>query len=124
MRSERITGSGRSDYASLIPGETYQYINDSSCFVTGVRLFGEPCGAAVWEKEASGSTGRLLSIYVDPPCRRIGAGRELLYKVKDEMKEEGIKKGTYTVKVMVTAKGNSYYDKRTRTVTFKIKVTK
>ena len=36
--------------------------------------------------------------------------------------KKGIKKGTYKVKVKVIAAGNANYKKRTRTVTFKVKV--
>ena len=36
--------------------------------------------------------------------------------------KKGIKKGTYKVKVRVTAAGNKNYKKRTRLVTFKVKV--
>ena len=90
MRSEKVTVVNIAEYASFIPKEVYRYINEGSCRVTGVRLFNEPCGAAVWRKENSGNTGKLLSIYVDPPCRRIGAGKILLDRVRDEIEEEGI----------------------------------
>ena len=35
---------------------------------------------------------------------------------------KGLKKGTYKIKVAVTASGNKYYKKKTRTVTFRVKV--
>ena len=36
--------------------------------------------------------------------------------------KKGLKKGTYEIRVKVTAAGNAIYDKVTKTVTFKIKV--
>jgi len=36
--------------------------------------------------------------------------------------KKGLKKGTYKVKIKVTAAGNSWYKKATKTVTVKIKV--
>ena len=36
--------------------------------------------------------------------------------------KKGTKKGTYTIKVKVTAKGNSAYKAKSKTVTVKIKV--
>lgn len=100
MRCETLTGQALREYGSLIPGELYAKINEASCFVTGIRLFNEPCGALVWEKDPSDDTGRLLSIYVDPPCRRIGAGRKLLETAKKEMAGEGIKELDFIFAIM------------------------
>ncbi len=91
MRCEALKGQALREYSSLIPGELFVKVNEDTCHVLGIRLFGEPCGACVWEEDLSGNTGRLLSIYVDPPCRRIGAGRKLLETVGKDMAENGIK---------------------------------
>ena len=91
MRCETLTGQALQEYRYLIPGELFGRINEDTFRVTGIRLFNEPCGALVWEKDPSKDTGRLLCIYVEPSCRRIGAGRKLLETVEKDMAEEGIK---------------------------------
>ncbi len=90
MTIEKVTGSRINDYLAFIPSEIYPEIEKNRCSVTGALLFEKPCGAAVWSAAQGDGTGRLLSLYVDPPCRRIGAGKLLLDSVKAEMADKKV----------------------------------
>ena len=87
MKYELVNTDKLTAYRDFIPSQLMTGAISGACRVLGVRLFEEPCGALVWEKEKGSDRGFLKSIYVDPVCRRIGAGETLLSGLSDQAGE-------------------------------------
>lgn len=96
MKYEYVNTEKLTEYKDFIPSQLMTGAISGACRVLGVRLFEEPCGALVWEKEKGSDRGFLKSIYVDPVCRRIGAGETLLSGLKNHAEKEGVNKVSFS----------------------------
>ena len=90
MKYEYVNKDKLTAYRDFIPSQLITGAISGAYRILGVRVFEEPCGALVWEKEKGTDRGFLRSIYVDPTFRRIGAGEILLSGLWDEAGKEGV----------------------------------
>ena len=96
MKYEYVNTEKLAEYKDFIPQQLITGAISGVCRVLGVRLFDEPCGALVWEKEKGSDRGFLKSIYVNPVSRRIGAGETLLLGLKGYAEKEGVSKVSFS----------------------------
>lgn len=96
MKYEYVNTEKLAEYKDFIPSQLMMGAISGAFRVLGARLFEEPCGALVWEKEKGSDRGFLKSIYVDPVCRRIGAGETLLSGLSDQAEKEGVQRVSFS----------------------------
>ena len=90
MRTENIGKQNWEKYKDMIPHEYDRGVIFGKYHALGVTMNDRAVGAILWEDPMEGDYGALLSLYVLPEARRLGAGTELMRSMLTMTREKKI----------------------------------
>lgn len=87
MKKEIISLANYPEYGESIPSEFVDALSSTDVHFIGANFAMSAVGAAIWRNDEDSELGTLLSLYVLPEARLLGAGTFLLESVVEEMKK-------------------------------------